>query len=313
MNPDALIESYVGDVVRHLPRSQRNDVGFELRSLLREELDGRAADAGRDADSAMTLELLSAFGRPADVADRYRPAGFTVIRASEAPRFALVAIGGVVVQWVLSLIEVFTQPSTLEWPSRLGAWWLSWGLGSFWFPGFLITLTLIAAFVTSRREASGEWMPTRVVIRDRDLVRRPVLVLYIALGVVGASIVSTLPVWSKQLSAPLVEAFTLDADFLSWRAPWVLVLWAALLAVAIAALVIGRWSVLARRLSLTLNLSWIALLTWWIVGGPIFVSDYADEVTKFSLVIVAAFCVIDVVVTLVRLTRRIRVPAGVAN
>ena len=80
MDPEAIIEGYVRDVVRHLPRSQRQDVGFELRSLLLEDLAGRAADTGRPADAAMTMELLTAFGRPLDVADRYRPSGFTVIR-----------------------------------------------------------------------------------------------------------------------------------------------------------------------------------------------------------------------------------------
>jgi hypothetical protein len=310
MNPDALIESYVGDVVRHLPRSQRNDVAFELRSLLREELEGRAADTGRDADAAMTLQLLSAFGRPADVADRYRPAGFTVIRASEAPRFARVALGGVVVQWVLSLVTVFSEPSTIEWLSRLGAWWLTWGLGAFWWPGLLISVSLIASYAGSRRRDAGEWMPTRVVVRDRDQVRRPLFVFYIALGVLGASIVSTLPVWSTQLSAPLVDAFRLDAEFLSWRAPWVLVLWAALLAVAIAVLIIGRWNTVARRLSLAVSIAWLALLVWWIAAGPIFVSDYTDEVTKLCLVVVAALSGIDLIVTIVRWTRRIRVPAG---
>ena len=193
MNPDALIETYVGDVVRHLPRSQRNDVAFELRSLLAEELQGRAADSGREPNAALATELLTEFGRPVDVADRYRPAGFTVIRPSEAPRFARIALGGVVLQWILTLVATFTTPSDLEWPSLLGAWWLSWGLGSFWWPGFLVTLSLIAGYVQSRREAAGEWIPTRGVVRDRDHVRRPLIVLYIALGVVGASIVTSVP------------------------------------------------------------------------------------------------------------------------
>ena len=43
MDPQALIESYVDDVVRRLPRRQRSDVGLELRSLLGEELAARAA------------------------------------------------------------------------------------------------------------------------------------------------------------------------------------------------------------------------------------------------------------------------------
>lgn len=311
MNPDALIDSYVGDVVRHLPRTQRNDVAFELRSLLAEELEGRAADSGRPADRAMALDLLTAFGRPVDVADRYRPAGFTVIRPSEAPRFAAIAIGGVLVQWVLSLVAFFTQ-STAEVLSTLGAWWLSWGLGSFWFPGFLITLTLIAGWVSARRDHAGEWMPARVVVRDRDAVRRPVLALYIALGVVGASIVIALPslaTLAPGLPAPVIEAFRLDETFLSTRAPWVLLLWASSLALGIALLVAGRWSPLTRRLELAGGIAALVLLGWWIAAGPIFVSDYADEVTKLALIVVAVLVVVDLVLALRRRVRRVRVPA----
>lgn len=73
MDPNAIIDSYVADVVRYLPRRQRADVALELRSLLDDELASRAADAGRPADPALVMELLTTFGAPRDVADRYRP------------------------------------------------------------------------------------------------------------------------------------------------------------------------------------------------------------------------------------------------
>ncbi|MES1197221.1 MAG: hypothetical protein ABUL55_01225, partial [Pseudomonadota bacterium] len=58
MDPKAVIESYVDEVVRRLPAADRNDVGFELRDLLAEELANKADEAGRPADEAMTLALL---------------------------------------------------------------------------------------------------------------------------------------------------------------------------------------------------------------------------------------------------------------
>ena len=71
MNANDLIESYVTDVAVRLPRKQRNDVAFELRALLKEELQAKAEATGRDADAAMATELLHAFGRPVDVAARF--------------------------------------------------------------------------------------------------------------------------------------------------------------------------------------------------------------------------------------------------
>ena len=56
MNPSDVIESYVVDVLRRLPHRQRRDVGLELRSLLGEELEAKAREAGRPADEAMALE-----------------------------------------------------------------------------------------------------------------------------------------------------------------------------------------------------------------------------------------------------------------
>ena len=42
MNANDLIDSYVADVARLLGRKQRDDVAFELRALLVEELDAKA-------------------------------------------------------------------------------------------------------------------------------------------------------------------------------------------------------------------------------------------------------------------------------
>ena len=66
MNANDLIESYVTDVAVQLPRKQRNDVAFELRALINEELQARAEAAGRGVDAAMATEFLQAFGRPED-------------------------------------------------------------------------------------------------------------------------------------------------------------------------------------------------------------------------------------------------------
>lgn len=62
----------------------------------------------------MVMDLLATFGRPQDVADRYRSAGFTVIRPADAPRFAWVALGGVALQWVLTLPAVFTGSTGMD-------------------------------------------------------------------------------------------------------------------------------------------------------------------------------------------------------
>jgi hypothetical protein len=317
MNPNAIIETYVSDVVRRLPRGKRADVAFELRSLLGEELEGRAADAGRPADAAMATDLLKAFGSPVDVADRYRPAGFTIIRPADAPRFAAVALIGVGVQWILSLVATFSVPVDPsapggDWLSRLGTWWLTWGLGSFWWPGFIVTFTMIAAYISSKRERDDVLAEPRTSVVDRDRVKRPVAALYLALGMVGAAIMIALPSLAQLapgLPQPLLGAFALDEGFLTSRAPWALLLWAATLASGIALLVASRWTPLLRKLAIAGDVAWIALLVWWILAGPIFISSAADGVTKGCLVLLILICALDLVLTVRRMTRHIPVPA----
>jgi len=317
MNPEAIIDTYVDDVVRRLPRGKRADVAFELRSLLGEELQGRASDAGRPADAGMVDELLKDFGAPVDVADRYRPAGFTIIRPADAPTFTWVALVGVGLQWILTLIATFSTPIDAsapggDWLSRLGSWWLSWGLGAFWWPGFIVTITMIAALIASRRTQTDVVRLPKTTVIDRDRIKRPVVALYIALGVLGAAIVLALPTlsrWAPGLPGPVVDAFAFDGTFLAVRAGWVILLWLVILAIGIAVLIAGRWSTVTRMIALASNVAWIALLLWWLLAGPIFVSAAADSVTKGCLVLVGLLFVVDVVLSVRRMTRTVPVPA----
>jgi hypothetical protein len=72
----ALIDRYIRDVSRRLPRRLRADVEKELRSSLHDALDARAADSGERAESAASedkvVELLRKFGPPAQLAASYR-------------------------------------------------------------------------------------------------------------------------------------------------------------------------------------------------------------------------------------------------
>jgi len=314
MKPDALIESYVAEVVRHLPRRQRTDVGFELRSLLTEELRDRAGDNEPDAET--TLDLLASFGRPSEVADRYRPAGFTIIRPADAPRFAWVSLGGVAVQWAITLIATYTAPATGagdDWLSRLGTWWLSAGLGAFWWPGLLVSLSIVAAVIAARRgDDAPEWTPKAAAKLDHDSINRSLSVLAIAGALVGIAVLVAainLATWWPGLPQPVLDAFVIDEDFLAVRAPWALVLWAASLATMIAVLVAGRWTRTTRVLAIVGDVLWVVLLVWWVAAGPIFVQPYADSVAKGCLLLVAALCVLDLVLTARQVRQGIPEPA----
>ena len=73
MHASEVIETYIDDTVRLLPRRQRDDVATELRSLLNEELHARAQESGRPPDESLALSLVRDYGRPNEVAARYQP------------------------------------------------------------------------------------------------------------------------------------------------------------------------------------------------------------------------------------------------
>ncbi|HZW07444.1 MAG TPA: hypothetical protein VFF65_09990 [Phycisphaerales bacterium] len=165
MNADDVIESYVRDVARYLPRGKRNDVAFELRALLGDELAAKAQAAGRAPDKAMALELLTGFGRPAEAAGRYhqRPA---VIDPTDTHHFLIWSLAAAVIVAVLARTSwagavgaggLFLQClGALAVVFALKGWWrrrrpgaLGWrpGRGQDWMPRGLAVLAMTATLI----------------------------------------------------------------------------------------------------------------------------------------------------------------------
>jgi hypothetical protein len=311
--PNAVIESYVDDIVRRLPRHLRGDVGLELHALLSEELDAKAREAGRPADDTMALDLVGAFGRPHDVADRYRPASFVIIEPSETPAFALISLVGLGVQWGLTLPPVFMQPESFPGQvfSRLGAWWLSWGLGAFWLPGFVAVMSLIVRGFGHRWPGRAVRTPVRVL--DRDRISRPLLALGLGAWAAGAALWVAMPFYGPHLPGVLPAVFAFDHSFLVSRAPWLLPLWAGHYMVYATAFIEGRWRRLTRRVSLAFGGALCGLLTWFVAAGPIFQARPTDDAARFLIALIVLCSLISVAVSLYREPGRLASPKGLAT
>src|SRR5262245_54962109 len=103
MNADQVIEIYIDDIVRLLPKRQRNDVAVELRALLFEGLHDRAREAARAPDHALALALVRSYGRPNEVAARYQP-DWAIIDTADTKNFLRAGIIGTGVIILLSAL-----------------------------------------------------------------------------------------------------------------------------------------------------------------------------------------------------------------
>lgn len=306
MNANEVIEAYVTEVALKLPRKQRNDVAFELRALLHEELQGRSEAAGRVADAAMTTEFLNAFGHPAEVAARYRPT-LIIIDAADGHAFWRAASVGLALIWSLGLWSALNAPIGSGWDllSALGRWWVGTVLPSLWWPGVLVSAYGMAAWVRRRWPQTSLWQP-----RDPDRLRggRAALAMAIVGILCGVSILIE-PRWlldvvfSGRAAPAAYEALTYAEGFRQRQGPLLLGLILLNIPLLLSGIVNGRWSSRARRLELPLALATCAAMLWSVVAGPIFMTPASDQTTKFLLLLIVAAMLIGYAI---RWLRRVR-------
>src|SRR5512138_2038150 len=69
-----LVDRYIAEVGKHLPRKNRADIEAEIRSTLEDMLDERmqASGAKDPADEATVMALLKEYGSPREVAATYK-------------------------------------------------------------------------------------------------------------------------------------------------------------------------------------------------------------------------------------------------
>ena len=287
MHATEVIETYIDDTVRLLPRRQREDVATELRSLLNEELHARAQESGRPPDESLALSLVRGYGHPNEAAARYRPA-WTIIDPADSASFMRAAIIGVGSLLMLSALRKRQPPlpGTADEFVKVGIMtWL----------GFLVVAFGAKNWICRRWPATALWKP-----RDRDRASRvgtavvvPIATFFVVLY--GA------PTWVlDQISGGRFDtswtAYT--ADFQRLRLPCFIGLMVGLLALLSFVAIQGRWRRLTRRINIGLNMALACLILTFAVDGNIFQSSRVDQIARNVLALVAVIYVPSVGVQL---------------
>jgi len=267
MDAQGVIESYVNDVARRLPRAKRNDVAFELRALLTDELRARAESEGRDPDLELAMDMVRAFGRPNRTAARYHEP-FAIIEPSDTWSFLVAALAG---GTLISLLAAVIDPQTrYEQPQPVNAGFLGW-------LGLLVVGFGVKNLVLRYRPEAFGWKPRPV--KDSDVASRAadagVALLWLALAVLYIW-----PGWVvNTLTGGRVEAKTLaySENFMSpLRMPWLVGLVVAVIGLQLLVAAQRRWGPGTRWARIALHASVAVQLGWHASYGNIFQDPQTD-------------------------------------
>lgn len=321
MDAKTLIDRYVDDVARRLPRKTRNEVGLELRALLTDELASVAAAAGRTPDAAAALKVLANFGRPEHVAARYGARrGFNIIEPEHAPAFVTIATLGVVAQWGFSLPGVFVASSTF------GGWWLESGFAALWWVGLLVIWFGVGAWIQRRTPVEPHsfarpwihylfWLPVRQDWQPAQLdhpysAARTLIPLAISLTIVFVS-----PEWFFGLFDPdaTLSWARYDDAFRGRLLPLLLAVMIARIALFTVATVSRRWRARTELVRFGLWTGFVGLLLWALVGWDIFASTAVDLLFKTWLSIFVLVNCLQIWVWVRNALTRVRVPKALVR
>jgi uncharacterized membrane protein len=288
MDASDVIESYVHDVARRLPPSKRNDVAFELRALLNEDLEALAEEQGRRPDNDMAVGMLRQLGRPSETAIRYYQP-FTIIRPSDTWSFLVATVAGTI---LISLVAPSSDAANIA-----GLSWL----------GLLVIVFGIRSFILRRRPDAFAWKPGPV--RDVDAISRPRAVALAALSL-AALVLYLAP-------GPVLDAVAgrwIDADRIEYsdsfthplRIQW---LAGALVVVAGLQLVIAtrrRWHLWLRLLRLAVGIVIGVQLGWHSRYGDVMTDPEIDDLAIAVMALGSAVIMVSALIGLYREWTRIR-------
>jgi hypothetical protein len=301
MNANDVVEAYVTDVALQLPRKQRNDVAFELRALINEGLQDKAEETGRAIDAAMATEFLNAFGHPETVAARYRPA-LNIIDPADGHKFLRVTFIGLAIIWGLGLLELLQTAPEVGFLNALAKWWMGTVIGSLWWPGVMVAGFGISAWVARRWPQNPEWKPKA---NDRIHGGRLGMVMGL-IGVMFGLYILAEPRWVLDFfwggnAAPVAyQALTYTDSFLQLQGPILFALILFYIPFFIAVIVKGRHTPILRRIETVSSLLTCAVMVWAIMGGPIFMTETSDSMTKLLMLLIVIFSLIVMAIEMYR-------------
>lgn len=311
-----LIERYVAEVGRLLPKRQRADVQRELHSALLDAAEERGLQTG---DTEGVTALLKEFGAPAKVAQDYGPRRF-LIGPVWQPRYWLLLRWSAIIHAIVFLTrlivsvasEVALGPAIAEVSREL--------IGNFLTSFAVITLIFAGLEYFGPELDLGDAVnepdfdPLKLppVSSERDKVA--LFDTVVELIVLGAfiSVINLAPTWVWP--AGLGEAQGVGPEFYASLVPeivaqftpfipWLTAIALGSVLLKIFLLVGQRWSRLARWVDVALGVAFVIVSGLILSAAPFSSAPQLDVIVKTAVIVTLVFAVGDVVFKLYHLLK----------
>jgi hypothetical protein len=316
-----LIERYVSEIGKRLPRKSRADIETEIRSTLEDMLEERSTQAGRPVDDEMVKELLREYGAPDKVAATYLPEQY-LIGPKLFPIFTLVLKIVVTVLTVLALVGFgvrfgMSAMTVAAFGTQLAKSALEYFGGIISAFGNIVLIFAILERVLPKSEYENElqeegWDPAQLMQEpEPDEVRIWEPIAAIVFTVLALLIFNVYPQFlGMAYSSDQLTLFvpTLSAAFFRML-PWINVTWVLSIGLNLYLLRSGRWTPAARWFEIGLKVAGIGIAYFLLTGPSILAVDTA-ALAKTSLDPKTAALLVNLMKQAVTLALAIAILAG---
>lgn len=272
-----LIDKYILEVGKHLPRKNRLDLQTEIRSTLEDMLEDRSKSTGKPVDEGMVNDILKEFGAPSKVAEAYQPTRY-LIGPRLYPFFEMVVKIVLTVLTVVSLIGmsitfVSTGGSGIEFAAAFGKWILEYLTSLISAFGNIVLVFAILERVVPGKEfdikEAEKWTPADLNAEpDPDAVKRSELIFEILFVVLGLALFNLYPhlIGIATVKDGTWIYFPALSDVFFRYLPWINLLGGLQILLDLFLLRQGIWQTLTRLGSLALEVSGIVLAVIMLIG-----------------------------------------------
>lgn len=269
-----LIDRYVYEVGRHLPRKSRVDIQAELRSVLNDTLEARVEGEPEEED---VVALLKEFGQPEKVAASYRPESQYLIGPGLFPIFRTVVgiafLVMVIVHLVLFAVLLFTNPDPLKALDVLSGFV---GSALSVLGTIVVVFYVLQSFDLRLAKPSEEWNPHDLPIPDaKNEINRGGIIFDIALALV---LLVALLVFPTRLGVVVTPGTPVLTDpVISSYIPWIVAALFIGLVVDIVLLWRRYWQIGTRVAKIAANLFTLAVIAVLISGHAAWLAQHTGS------------------------------------